>query len=108
MNMQVTLPDPELEILDMMPRLDIIEDQNYRRTLPKSVKAISLNKNFSEMLDYLPSSTKFCSKLTKGALNATIEREKRQYKKELQQANKIVSENMERAISQTKNFSLLS
>ena len=77
------LPDPELKILDMMPRLDIIEDQTYRRTLPKTIMKYKYNRNFSEQLDKMRSSTKFCSKLTKASLYATIDREKRYYQNEV-------------------------
>ena len=59
MHPQITVPDENMEILDMMPRMDIIEDQSYRRMIPKSIKMFRLRRNFSEYLDKLPNLTKF-------------------------------------------------
>jgi len=81
------VPDPNLEILDMMPRADIIEDQVYRRAIPKSIKMYKLRRNFSEALDHLPDLTKFCNGVTRAALQATKEREEKYHREEIREAN---------------------
>lgn len=60
----VMVPDDSMQILDMMPRLDIIEDQFFRKSIPKSTKLFKLKKNFSDVNDNTPL-TKFMSAIIK-------------------------------------------
>ena len=71
----VTIPDEKLQILDMMPRLDIIEDQFFRKSIPKSTKRFKLRKNFSDMNDKKTTSTNFMNNVIKENLNAAKERD---------------------------------
>lgn len=64
-----------MPILDMIPRADIVEDQSYSKTIPKSVKMFKFRRPLSDVLDSLPTSTKFCNAVTKDALFLTKERE---------------------------------
>lgn len=73
----VTIPDENLQILDMMPRLDIIEDQFFRKSIPKSTKLFKLRKNFSDMNDKKTNSTSFMNNVIKDNLNASKDRELR-------------------------------
>lgn len=66
------------------------------------------NRNFSEKLDKLSNSTKFCSMLTKAALFATIDREKRYNKNEVQKANKMIKQTMRDTQTFTKRVNLVS
>ena len=56
----------------------------YRKILSKSIKKKGVSSQiFTEKLDRVRNPTKFYSQLTKASLNATINREKRQYKDEV-------------------------
>ena len=70
-NAQVAVPDPNMEILDMMPRADIIEDQCYRKSIPKSIKMYKYKQRFGDKLDKLPTSMMFCNAVTRDALITT-------------------------------------
>ena len=73
----LAVPDRKLEILDMMPRVDIIEDQFFRKSIPKSTKLYKFRRNFnSEAEGSDPaSSTKFMTAIVRDAQHEAIQRD---------------------------------
>ena len=45
----MTVPDAKVQILDMIPRVEIIEDLFFRKSIPKSTKLFKFRKNFTDM-----------------------------------------------------------
>ena len=68
------IPNPELEILDMLPRTDIIEDQVYRKAIPKQTlaKVKSFRQLYSEKLDTMPSKNKFFTEIAKDNIKTVL------------------------------------
>ena len=48
----------------MMPRADIIEDQSYRKAIPKTLKIYKYYRPFSDKMDKFPSAIRFFSAIT--------------------------------------------
>ena len=71
------MPDVNLQMLDMMPRLDIIEDQFFRKSIPKSTRMYRLRKNHSDSSDVsdMPSGFSFMKTLVKDGLHEARERD---------------------------------
>ena len=44
----ITVPDQKVPILDLMPRLEIIEDQFFRKSIPKSTKFFKGRKSIAD------------------------------------------------------------
>ena len=59
-------------------------------------------RHFSEYLDKLPTSTKFCNAITRAALETTKEREEKYHREELQEANRAIDDSMRETLSLTK------
>ena len=89
-----------------MPRLDIIEDQAYRRTIPKTIKMYRYQSNFVDLGSKLPSLAAFTSACTQAALRQTITREKKYHWRELAEADKVVHESMKSTLKKTKNIDI--
>ena len=72
----VTIPDQRIEILDMVPKLDIIEDQTFRKSIPKSTKLYKFSRNFDDKTKVSKnSSLKFMRVVVKNAHLETLDRD---------------------------------
>lgn len=67
-NPVLVIPSKEVKTLDMMPRVSILEDLQFRKALPKSFKYFEKLQPFSEKLGKIKDSTKFMSAISKDKL----------------------------------------
>ena len=58
-NPVLVMPDKEIMTLDMLPRVSMLEDIQFRKALPKSFKLFSKMAPFSDRLDLIRDSKKF-------------------------------------------------
>ena len=74
-NPLIAVPDERVQILDMVPRLDIIEDQFFRKSIPKSTRMYKFRKNFSDASDNISSGINFMKAIVKDGLHEARERD---------------------------------
>ena len=79
-NPVVVLPSQGVQSLDMNPRVNIIEDLQFRKALPKSVKLFDKMAPFSEKLSRIRDNKKFMSAISKDMMRTVIAREAQYYK----------------------------
>ena len=106
-NPQIAVPDSNMEILDMMPRADIIEDQSYRKAIPKTLKIYQYYRPFSDKMDKFPSAMRFSSAITRDALVTTKAREEKYHRDELLDAQHITQKSMRDTLTETKWSALM-
>ena len=83
-NPVLVTPSQDIEILDMLPRINVLEDLQFRKALPKSFKLFMKMAPFSERLDLIRDSKKFISSLSKDMLRTVIRREGKFFKEWLE------------------------
>ena len=64
-----------IQNLDMKPRVNIIEDLQFRKALPKSVKLFDKMAPFSEKLGRIRDNKKFMTAISKDMMRTVIARE---------------------------------
>lgn len=65
----------------MIPKVDIIEDQMFRKVLPKSIKYFKYRQPFSEKIDQAKSHLKYFKEITKDKLRVQKDLERKYRKK---------------------------
>jgi len=79
-NQVLVMPNQEVKTLDMMPRVSILEDLQFRKALPKSFKYFDKLHPFSEKLGKIKDNTKFMTAVSKDMLKTVIIREAKFFK----------------------------
>ena len=78
-NPVLVLPNENVQSLDMQPRINIIEDLQFRKAIPKSLKLFDKMAPFSEKLGRIRDNKKFMSAISKDMMRTVIARESQQY-----------------------------
>lgn len=73
---------PDVQSLDMIPRVNIIEDVQFRKALPKSYKMFTSEAPFSVRLGNIKDGQKFMNALSADMLLTTVSREARHFSNE--------------------------
>ena len=97
-NPDLVMPSQEVTTLDMMPRVSILEDLQFRKALPKSLKYFDKLHPFSEKLGKIKDNTKFMTAISKDMLSTVISREARFFKNQ-----RLDQERAEKQASAEKN-----
>ena len=66
--------------MDRQPRVNIIEDLQFRKALPKSVKLFDKMAPFSEKLSRIRDNKKFMTAISKDMMRTVIARESQHYR----------------------------
>lgn len=79
-NPVLVMPSKDVASLDMMPRVNIIEDMQFRKALPKTFKLYDKCAPFSEKLGKIKDSKKFMNKISQDMLSTVMTRDARTFK----------------------------
>ena len=71
-NPVLVMPDHNVRHLDMMPRVNILEDIQFRKAIPKSFKLFEKLAPFSEKLGRIPDGKHFMSAISKDMLKTVL------------------------------------
>ena len=79
-NPVLVMPTAAMESLDMMPRVNVLEDIQFRKAIPKSFKLFKKMAPFSERLGNIKDYKQFMGAISKDMLRTVILREKKFYR----------------------------
>ena len=93
-NPVLVTPSLDVKSIDMLPRVNILEDLQFRKALPKSFKLFDKGAApFSNALDKIQDNKKFMSSLSNDMLRTAVARDSRYFKDKIKD-EKVVKENM--------------
>ena len=73
-----------------MPRVNILEDLQFRKAIPKSFKLFKKMAPFSERLSSIKDYKQFTAAMARDMLRTVVIREKKRYADEIEEENKLI------------------
>ena len=89
-NPVLVMPTVAMESLDMMPRVNVLEDIQFRKAIPKSFKLFKKMAPFSERLGNIKDYKKFMGAISKDMLRTVVNREKKFYRDQRDDENLVI------------------